>query len=230
MIKKTFVSIIAALAVVAMIAPAAAFAHDNDREREDRDRTEMRARHTNEFGVRTFDDDQSGDHDKHGKGLMLGLLYTGTVTAESSSGFTIRTKDNSTFTVNATGATVVEIPRTVRTVADIDVNDRVFITGTKSGGTITASVVYYMPENVKPASAKGTVTTVSSTSGTTSTVTVQNKSGQTATVNITGDTEVTTSDKEVGTASDVQVGAKVKLFGFWDSVLNVFNAIKVRIM
>ncbi|QQS23100.1 hypothetical protein IPM19_00840 [bacterium] len=243
MFKKTFASLIAVAAMVVLVTPSLALAHgDKNRDRGDNDRNrnraEVRAQNTNQFGVRVFDNNQKngnhdkkrGDHNKRGNGLMLGLLYAGTVTAESSTGFTIKTRDDSSFTVNATGATVIEIPRTTRALADIDVNDRVFITGTKSGSTITASVIYFMPENIKPATAKGTVTTVSAAANGGATVTVENKDGQTATVNITEDTQIKTADNEAGAVSDVQVGTKVKLFGLWDSVLNVFNAIKVRII
>ncbi len=236
MFKKTFASIIAMALMVVLVTPSLAFARGGDDRNEDSERSErhfemhdeMHKSTTNEFGVRVRDEDESGDHDKHGKGMMLGLLYSGKVTAEGSNTLTIKTRDDSTFTVNATSATIIEIPRTVRTLADIDVNDRVYITGTKSGSTITASVIYFMPENVKPAKAKGTVTSVTTTSGG-ATVTVQNKDGQTATVNVTEDTQIKTANNQVGTTADIQVGTKVKLFGLWDSVLNVFNAIKVRI-
>lgn len=229
MFSKKFASVLAVALVIVLATPTLALAHGNkDRSSDD----DSRKQSTNQFGVRVSDDDENeerDDHHKKEKGLMLGLQYAGTVTAESGSGLTIKTRDGSLLTVAASGATIIEIPRTVRALADIDVNDKVYITGSKSGSTITASVIYFMPENIKPAKAKGTVTTVSNTANGGATVTVQNKDGQTATVNLTQDTQIKTAGNQTGAVSDVQVGTKVKLFGLWDNVLNVFNAIKVHI-
>lgn len=212
---------------------------------------------TNEFGVRVFDqnnsqqenDDQvenDSDHnksegkhenkDKHeDRGLHLGqfknrgffpnMFYNGTVTAVSSTGFTIETKDDTQFVVDADSAKIIQIPRTVVALGDIDVGDTVHITGTKtSDDGINATVVYVMPANLSPAMAKGTVTAV-----TDDTITVQTGDDTSITVNTNSDTQITNSDHEDVDQGDIEVGMKAKLVGFWDSVLNVFNAIKIKL-
>ncbi len=165
-------------------------------------------------------------------GFIANLFYNGTVTATSSSGFTIKAKDGTIFTIDADSAKIVRIPRTVIALADINVGDAVHITGQKSGNDINASVVYVLPVNLKPAIATGTVTAVNSTTGA---LTVQTKDdGTTITVNTDSDTHFSDNNSNTNdsnlTSADVQVGMKAKVLGFWDSVLNVFNAIKVKLL
>lgn len=228
MFNRKITTLVAVFTIMAIATPAFALASNGDSKRgEDRKgvRSEQSSERTNQFGVHeneNEDESKHGDHDNHG--LMLGMMYKGTVTAESANGFTIQTRDNTTFTVIASSAKIITIPRTEIPLADISVGDKVYITGTKTGSTITASVVYDMPVNVKPGKAKGTVTAVNG-----NTITVQTKDNKTVTVNMDQDTKITTASNQPGTTADVQVGSKVKAFGLWNSILNVFNAIRIRI-
>lgn len=180
------------------------------------------------------DNDRNDDNGKHRSdddnfkilhsGFLSNLFYNGTVTAISSTGFTITTKDGTVLTIDADSAKIIQIPRTVIALADISIGDVVHITGTKTDSTVDASVIYALPENLKPAMAKGTVTTV-----TDDTITVQTKDNTEITVNTTDDTKIVDSDHEVIAQEDIETGSKVKLFGLWDSILNVFNAIKISL-
>lgn len=238
------------LTAFAMLTPAFALANGghNDKNNDNRGRNELRASNSsvNEFGVHVFGDENRNNknHDKNDdnnkdknkdkgdfkefqgqKDFFPSLFYSGKVISVDGNSFVIETKSNQSFTVQAGSAKVVRIPRTVIAVSDIQVGDRVNITGTKSGVTITASVVYDFSQNLKPAMAKGTVTVTAS-----NTLTVDAGGTLPLTVNVDEDTKVVTSDHTEGTLSDVSVDSEIKVVGFWDSVLNVFNAIKIKLL
>lgn len=245
MLKKTL-AVATMFTMFAMTTPAMVFANgsgrggnddqNNDDHGKDRGRVEQS---TNEFGVKILDDNRNGDkrsedrsgEDRNGKdgkefhnGMFSNLFYSGEVTAVSSTGFTILTNSGVSLEVNAASAKIVRIPRSVIALGDIAVGDKVHITGTKADGVVTAIVIYDMPANLSPAVAKGTVTVVTDDS-----ITVQTKNDQTITVNTNGDTQVVDKNGDETTLAAVDAGAKVKLFGLWDSILNVFNAIKIRL-
>ncbi len=214
---------IAAVAVLATVfTPALASAHGKGRGGDD-DLRERRGKiaATNDLGVQIF------EGAKDGKDLSLGglgIFYKGTVTAVSGNGFMVKSESAGSVTVDTASAKLIRVPRTPMVLADVKVYDRVWVTGTKTGTNIAASVVYVMSENVRPAAAKGTVTAVSN-----NTVTVQTKNDKTITVQTTADTAVQKADGSAGTTADVQVGATVKLRGLWDKVTNVFSALKIKI-
>lgn len=226
------------LAISAMILPSFALAHgvDDSNDSDRKGRGELRAQvlgdnddnDNNGFKLFGKNFDRNGDH--KGRGWAFGLLdsgfYHGTVTAESSSSLTIETKKGSSLTVDADSAKVIQLPNIEAELSDISVGDRVKVTGHKtSDSEIEASVIYFLPAHMKPAKAKGTVTASSSNS-----LTVETKSGETLNVNTTADTQIVGDDHEELAMADIETGAKVKLFGLWDSLLNVFNAIKIRLM
>jgi hypothetical protein len=222
--NKKFTRFIAIAAIATIAIPGLAFAHNDDDKgkKEDRQerqehRNDKRAEQTNEFGVRVFEDN----------GLHLGvsgLFYRGTVTAVSATGFTLKTKDNASLTVDASSAKIIRMPRTAILLTDIKVNDSVWITGTKVNGGITASVVYAMSENIKPAKANGTVTAVSG-----NTVTLQTKNDKTVTVTTTPDTNIVKADGTVGVNTDILVGSKLKIWGLWDKLTNILSALRIKI-
>jgi hypothetical protein len=65
-------------------------------------------------------------------------------------------------------------------------------------------------------SVKGTITAVKDTS-----IKLLTSTGNTITVNMDDTTKVN--------EEKLETGAKVKITGFWDSVLNIFNAFKIKI-
>lgn len=231
MFKKTF-TIAAIMSLFAMSTPALVLASrgEDDTHNDDRGRIEMnddsrREDRQEDRREDRRDDRHDGEDDKglH-HGFYQGLFYNGVVTAVSSTGFTITSSNNATLTVNTESAKIIQIPRAVITLGDIAVGDRVHVTGTKVDSVVTASVVYSMPMNSKFAKEKGTVTAVTDT-----TVTIQNKSGETVTVNTDADTQVVDQNGDATTLAEVDTGEKVKVFGIWDTVLNIFNAIKIRL-
>lgn len=175
-----------------------------------------------------------------GIGGVIPMFFTkGTVSAVSSTGFTMTTpakteKDgsssvmlapvsSSSIVVNTSGALLIRLPNTVIALSAIAVGDQVFVQGQNTSGTINAIVVYDLQAGIQPARAKGTVTAVTG-----STLIVQAKNGQSITVNTDANTSVT-QNGSASTVANVAVGSKVGLAGLWNSVLNVFNAIRIRI-
>ncbi len=227
MLKRMITATVAMITMLTMATPAFALAHGNGKGHDDNNRrnfkTEARAESTNQFGVHVFDDNGHGKHFAN-LGSLSGMFYSGTVATKTASGFTFTTKDNTTLTATTSGAKLIRLPRTEIVLGDILVGDKVYITGTKSGTTVTASVVYDMSQNLKPAKAKGTVTAVNG-----NTITVQTKDNKTATIIVDGDTMVKTAGNQTGATSDIQVGSNVKVSGFWNTILNVLNAFIVKI-
>lgn len=209
--------VVAAVSIVTALAlPGMALAHGKDGAKGQH--REHASKSVNSFGIRVQ------DNARVGMGLW-GLSYEGIVTAVSATGFTVQTPHASTYTVNTANAKIVRLPNTTIALSDVAVNDRVSITGTLSGSTINASVVFDLKPNVKPAVGKGTITAVNG-----STLTVQTKNNTSVTVNTDANTQVVKKDGTTGTvAADATTGAKVKLSGLWDGVLNVFNALKIKI-
>lgn len=232
--KKNF-SIFAATAAIAVIAmPAVAFAHSSSHDSEQRFNVSV----FNELDARVFGEDKNtnGKDDKGHNGKHLGqyknldrilstkVYYNGTVTAISDSGFTLETRNDSELTIDVDSAKIYQVPRTEISLEGIEVGDTVHVIGTRTDAGLEVTTVYVLPANLRPAIAKGTVTAVNDNS-----ITVQTKDNNTITVNTDSSTEITNSDKEDVASADVETGSKVKMFGLWDSVLNIFNAIKIKL-
>lgn len=214
-IRKTVLAVTASIIAVLAL-PGMVLAHGKGESKGPH--RESGSKTVNSFGVRVQDDSRLD------VGLW-GLSYGGTVSAVSTTGFTLQTPRNSVYTVNTANAKIVRLPHTTIGLSDVAVNDKVSVTGTVNGSTIDASVVFDLKPNVKPAVGKGTITAVNGT-----TLTVQTKNNTSVTVNTDANTQVVKKDGTTGTvAADATIGAKVKLSGFWDSVLNVFNALKIKI-
>lgn len=215
--------LIAMMLVIALAIPGLASANGKDKKNDNgwgrgkNSRQERRTSEVNEFGVRVWNDGAIQ--------LPGGIFQKGAVTAISGTGFTFKAGNNTTYTVTTSSAKLVQLPHTVIALSGIAVNDTVSVTGTINGANIDSSVVFVTKANVKPAAAKGVVTAVSG-----NTVTVQTKDNKTITVNTDSNTQVVKKDGTTGTvAADVTANSKVKLFGLWDNVLHVFNAIKIKI-
>ncbi len=235
----------ALLAMAAIIAPTVAFAQGGGRGQDDGDKHSdhsVRAWTTNEFGVRVLgsQDTTQSNEDSHGKsgksnrGLHLGQLkhgmvgskfFYGIVTATSTTGFTMELKDDSTLTVDAADAKIIQTSHEDIALADISDGDKVSVIGTKFEDTVNAVLIYVVDADLQRAMASGTVTEVNDNS-----FTVQTTDDTTITVNTDDNTKFTNEDGEEVADSEIEVGVKAKLVGFWDSVLNVFNAVKVKLL
>jgi hypothetical protein len=205
---------IAAVSLLAlMVFPTAAFAHGN----KDNDSHDDNGKHR---GIikRLFHGREDKDHK---------MLRSGTVTAVGSSSFDMKLKDGTVVTVLTASAKITKPFESEIKLADIKVDDKASVVGTLNGSQITATHVMITPMNTHPAKAKGTVTAVN---GNTVTVQTQHQGVvSNVTVNTNANTQVTKADGSTGTAADVQVGSTVKVKGLWNEILNVLNAIKIRI-
>ena len=155
-------------------------------------------------------------------------VISGKVTAATATNITVIAKNGTVYTVTVTGDTKIEKAFGVSIpFADIKVNDNVWVKGLVTNNVIAARSIFVTPVNTHPARAKGEVKAVSG-----NTVTVQtNNHGVVSDVTVKTDanTQVTKADGTLGATADVTVGSKVKVKGLWDEVLNVLNAIKIRI-
>lgn len=200
-------------AVLAMLLPTVTFAHGDDHEGDDRRGDD-----------RVFNLSINHDQDH------LDRARIGTVTAVGSNSFTLKANDGKVYTVSTTNAQITGPFNNTVAFSTIKVNDKARVKGMVDATTtpgsllIAATRVVITPANTHPAKVKGTVTAVNG-----STITLQTKHDQTITVNTDSSTTVTKADGTTGTSSDVTVGSSVKVKGLWNMVLNVFNAIKIRL-
>ena len=215
---RKFARFAAGVALVTLLVPSLALAHG---------------------GRGNGDDDDEGGDDGRGRGFLhiggnVGWRFhrarTGTVNSVGSSSFQMTVKDGTVFTVNVPDADIVNAFGVTIQLADIQVNSRAVVKGSVEGTTIDASKVLITPPDTHPAAARGAVTAVS---GNNFTIESQHH-GVEYSVNVTTDSNTqfqtgggTTTAS--GTIADVQVGAKVKIRGLWDEILNILRAIKVRI-
>lgn len=159
------------------------------------------------------------------------LFKSGSVTAISSNGFTLLAEDGTSYTVDTSNAKLLRLSadgKAMVALTDLKITDKVVVRGERADdGTLNARMVYAIPANTHPASGRGTVTAVS---GNNFTLQLNNHG---IISNVTVDTSANTVIKQDGKASasmaDIQVGSKVKVRGLWDEVLNVLNAIRIKI-
>ncbi len=214
--------IAAIMALVAGLLPAAALAHYGNGDNNDNGGNHGNMELRGLFKLHSEISEGSEGYARKGHG------FAGTVTAVGVTSFTLTTADAKVFTVNTVNAKIYHpFSDVVLLFTDIHVNDKVQVRGTLTGTTIDAKIVLDMPANTHPAKAKGKVTAISG-----STLTVQtNHDGviSNVTVNTNAGTTITKVDGSSGTLADIAVGAKVQVKGLWDELLNVLNAIKIKI-
>lgn len=216
-----FIRYFAIGAILAMILPTAALAHGTDGQDGDKN---------DDQGVRVFGQFRDDNNEFRAVNLdrLLGAknrAFVGTVTAVGSNSFTLKADNGNVYTVNTTSSTAFSLPfQGTASFASIHVNDMAKVKGNITGTVIAAASVVVLPANNHPAVAKGTVTAVSG-----SNLTLQTQGNNTVTVATNSNTAVTKADGTAGTTADVQSGAMVKIKGLWDSVLNVFTAIKIKL-
>lgn len=207
-----------AAAIISMLIPAATSAHFG---------SEVEGKvNLNVNTSARAEDRHDGDHEN--RGLFLGHFMKqftkGTVASVTTNSFVIKTGDDNTATVKVSGTTkLIRLPRTNIAMADIKVGDRVWVQGTRSGDTITATTVYDLSADVKPALRKGEVTAVNG-----STITLQTKNGDITTVATDSNTQVK-HDGEAAAMADVKVGSDVKIFGLWNKITNLFTAVMIKL-
>ncbi len=212
--SRTAVAFLTAFAVVAL--PGVSLAHGNDHH-------EIKISTAATMQRPEKNDNNNGDIQFRGLGAV-GMFYKGTVSTTTPTGFMVTGKDKIVVTVNTANAKLIRIPNTTIALADIKVNDTVWVTGPRTGGVISANVVYVLAANVSPAKVKGTVSTITG-----NTLTLQTKNNKTITVTTTNDTLIIKADKTTGTTTDIHVGSAVTLWGLLDKVTHFFSALKIKI-
>jgi Domain of unknown function (DUF5666) len=239
MLKSNLTKSIAVLTALAFMVPGLALAQGIN--------TQNKASATNDLGVTILgsrpnkDDSLKGQaqvlqslkgRDDQGKHLgwfknhikdLKKMLYSGTVTAVSNAGFTFTAKDGSSLTVNTADAQILHVPK-ISSNTTIGVGDKVQVLGDKTDSSVKATIVYDFSANLKRAYASGEVTAVSANS-----ITVKSDADSNITVDTNGDTKVVNADGSAGTLADVNTSDHVKVSGFWDTVLNVFHAVKIHL-
>ncbi len=208
--KLTLTKYITTGAMALSILPFMASAHGMDNENKGE-----KSEYKSFFGER-FDRDEQNEH----------KAFTGTVTALSTTGFTLKDANGTVYTVTTANAKLVKPFLGSIVLADIKVNDKAVVKGSLTGTTIAARSVQVMPANTHPAMTKGTITAVNG-----NTITVQNTHlGVVSNVTIKTDANTqVTKDGQAATLADASVGATVKIKGLWDETLNVLNAIRINI-
>ena len=215
-----FTKITAGGALALLILPSVALAHDGRGERE------MSSKIKGKIDAaiserRHHNDDDEDDSNEHKRQVR------GTVTAVTTGSFDVKTADGTVFMVLVDGTTKIVGPfGQSLALANINVDDMALVKGVTNGSRITASMVIVTPKNTHRAVAKGKVTAVSG-----NTITLQSQSHgvvYSVTVNTNASTTVQTAGIATTTAA-VQVGSKISAKGLWDEVLNVLNAITIKI-
>ncbi len=207
--------------------PSVSLAHDNKNDDSGRNRIRLESKSDFKINGHEWNENRDGGirtFDNFSTGLLQKFQYRGMVTAVSSTGFTLQTSDNKTYTVNTANSQIIRIPNTTIALTNINVNDKVMVFGTLSGTTLTASTVFDLEANKQVAAGKGAVTAVNGNN-----VTVQTKNNQTVTLQTDANTTITKADGSTATVADVNTGAKVKFFGLLDKVTNAFTALWVKI-
>lgn len=210
--SSKFSKVILSAVALLLLMPAVSFARDRD---EDGDRHD-RARGQ-------FHQVMSRLH------LSSEVFRTGTVTAVSDDSLTLRLADGSSLTVNIDSDTRITQPF-IGSIAlsDITLNSTVVVKGAMDDGEFDAKVVVMTKPNERPVKTQGTVTAVS---GNTVTVESEHRGVEySVTVETDGSTTVSAPNGEAGTTADIDVGAEVKVAGFWDSVRNILEAVKIKIL
>lgn len=151
----------------------------------------------------------------------------GTITAVGTDGFTLKAKDNISYTVKTASTKFMQVLGMKINLAGVRVDDRAVVQGSIKGTTIDAEKIVITPAHTHKAKAKGTITAVGADG-----FTIQmNNQGVISSVNIATSASTTFSAASTSavTLADVKVGARVKIKGLWDEIANVLRAFRVRI-
>lgn len=198
------------------------------------------------YQVQQGNDNENENDDDNGMQQMFARAVTGSITALGSdaSSFTLTAANKAVYTVQINANTKLQDQTgSALAFSDLAVSDKVIVKGnlqmpfmpmvnntnnTQTGNVITALIVTKIPQNTHPAHASGTVTAVSGNN-----ITLQiNPGGVAANVPVvtSANTTVVNKDGSPATLSDIQANSRIRVKGLWDEVLNVLDAIKIRIL
>ena len=121
----------------------------------------------------------------------------GNVSAVTTSGFKLTTRDGSVWTITTNGSTKVWLGDTDGALSDVKDGDTVVV----AGSTTAENAMTALSIGVAPARAVGTVT-----AKTADTVTIKRRDGSSLVIHVTGKTTFRVAGKDSATLSDVTVG------------------------
>lgn len=195
-----------------------------------------------------YDDQQGNDNGNDESGISERAFMravTGNITAlgSDSASFTLTTANKAVYTVQIDSNTKLQDQLgNALAFSNLLVNDKVIVKGSsqmpfapmmnntnmQTNNVITASVVTKIPQNTHPAHAAGTVTAVNGNN-----INLQmTPGGIVANVPVvtSANTTVVNKDGSTATLSDIQANSRIRVQGLWNEVLNVLDAIKIRII
>lgn len=218
---------VSAIALVALgLLPALAFANGNKQNEGNQTKgvsfgTMMRHNSNGMFELKKSDSNSKAN-------LNYGLRQNvnGTVNAISAVGFSLMDSKGTVWTINTSGAKIFTAFGQAISLADVTVNSHASVQGSVSGNVVTASKIVLSPANTHTAAGVGIVTAINGSS-----FTLQlNNHGivSSATVNTNASTTVLQNGATT-TTSAIAIGSNVVVKGLWNEILNVLNAIKIRI-
>ncbi|GEM_PF-3005182 len=219
------IKIAASLALLAVL-PVAALAHEESHVGVKADvKAEVKSNNGLHLGwLKDHNGDGDGEHADRKLEFKRGVVTSVSVSGNS---FVMTAENGGSFAVNVANAKITTAFKGNIQLADIKVNDKVSVVGEINGSQITAKFVVVTPANTHPARGSGTVTALSGSSFTLKTE--HEGIVSFVTVNTNSNTTVLTKDHATTTLASVQVGSKVNVRGLWDEILNVLNAIVVKI-
>lgn len=147
----------------------------------------------------------------------------GKVTALSGTNITVLGNNGSSYVIDASSAKLVRRYGGTMTVADIQVNDQVFVQGTLVGASIKAKAIENFSLQARNGAFSGTVQSVS---GNSFVLKSQNRGMQTV---LTSVNTKFLKNGAAATLADVVVGATVHVDGIWNNTNNNVMANKVRV-
>lgn len=213
-------NVLAAAAGIIMVMPFAALANNSQKDSGNNNGI-LKNRGIMGMNLRANNNDNDGRKGNNHQKI------TGTVISVNlATGFTMNGTNGQTLTVLTTGAKITEAFGGAISLSNVSVNDNVQVLGTQTGSQVNATFVLVTPANTHKAVGTGAVTAISG-----NILTVQQSNHgivSTFTANTNASTTVTQNGTTTTTAA-IQVGSKVSIKGLWNEVLNVLNAIKIRI-
>lgn len=212
---KNITKIIAMAAMLALAIPSVGLAHGNT----DNDGRDDKAGIMANLGIRTElkdirEDNKKDVEDDRGEHFKLNNgenFWMGTVTAKGIGIVTIRLHDGTIYTVNTVGATFSAHKGMTFVFSDIQVNDKIFVSGALTGSTVSATKIFDISLPNHKGKVKGAVTAING-----NTFTVTTKDNRIITVNTDGSTVVKQNGLVVA-LSNILVGSKVMIRGIWNS-------------
>lgn len=151
------------------------------------------------------------------------VSLVGKVTAINATTLTLLASNGSSYTVDVSQARFVRRFNGVMQLAEIQLNDQLYVQGSLLGSTIRAKLVQDLSLQTRNGTFNGTVVSLS---GNSFVLQSQNRGQQT--VSVSNSTKILKGNNPA-TMADIVAGASVRVDGIWNSTNNNVNATKIQI-